>query len=59
MRSARHFFSTALAETGAADDARKAIMGHAKIATTAGYTHWTPERLAALADEARDAVGIR
>lgn len=59
MRSARHFFSTALAETGAADDARKAIMGHAKITTTAGYTHWTPERLAALADEARGAVGIR
>lgn len=59
MRSARHFFSTALAETGAADDARKAMMGHAKISTTAGYTHWTPERLAALADEARAAVGIR
>ncbi len=56
IRSARHFFSTALAQTGAADDARMAMMGHAKISTTAGYTHWSPEALAALADSARMAI---
>lgn len=59
MRSARHFFSTALAQSGAADDARTAMMGHAKITTTAGYTHWEPETLAALAERARAAVGSR
>lgn len=58
MRAARHFFSTHLAQTGAPEDARKAIMGHAKITTTARYTHWTPETLAALADEAREAIGV-
>lgn len=57
MRSARHFFSTHLAETGAPEDARKAMMGHAKITTTAGYTHWTPETLSTLAGKAREAVG--
>lgn len=57
MRSARHFFSTHLAEAGAPEDARKAMMGHAKITTTAGYTHWSAERLAALADQAREAIG--
>lgn len=57
MRAARHFFSTHLAEQGASEDARKAMMGHAKITTTAGYTHWTPETLAALADGARAAIG--
>ncbi|RYM96093.1 tyrosine-type recombinase/integrase [Bifidobacterium animalis] len=56
MRSARHFFSTALAQTGAADDARRTMMGHAKISTTAGYTHWSAESLAALANEARGAI---
>lgn len=56
MRSARHFFSTHLAETGAPEDARKAMMGHAKITTTAGYTHWTPETLSALAGQAREAI---
>ena len=58
MRAARHFFSTHLAQTGAPEDAREAIMGHAKITTTARYTHWTPETLAALADEAREAIGV-
>ena len=58
MRAARHFFSAHLAQTGTPEDARKAIMGHAKIATTARYTHWTPETLAALADEAREAIGV-
>ena len=57
IRSARHFFSTHLATTGAPEDARKAMMGHAKITTTAGYTHWTPDALAALADHARQAIG--
>lgn len=33
------------------------MMGHAKITTTAGYTHWSAESLAALADKAREAVG--
>jgi integrase len=56
IRAARHFFSTHLAQTGASEDARKAIMGHAKITTTAGYTHWTPQALAALADGARAAI---
>jgi hypothetical protein len=32
-------------------------MGHTKISVTAGYTHWRPEDLAALADEAREAIG--
>lgn len=40
IRSARHWFSTRLAMAGASEDARKAIMGHAEISTTAGYTHW-------------------
>ena len=57
IRSARHFFSTHLAEAGAPEDARKAMMGHAKISTTAGYTHWSAASLAALADKARQAVG--
>ena len=57
MRSARHFFSTHLAEAGAPEDARKAMMGHAKITTTAGYTHWSAESLATLADKAREAIG--
>lgn len=57
IRSARHFFSTHLAEAGAPEDARKAMMGHAKISTTAGCTHWSAASLAALADKARQAVG--
>lgn len=56
IRSARHFFSTHLAEARAPEDARKAMMGHAKISTTAGYTHWSAASLAALADKARQAV---
>lgn len=56
MRAARHFFSTHLAQTGASEDARTSMMGHAKITTTAGYTHWSPETLAALADQARQAI---
>ncbi|WP_369343770.1 hypothetical protein [Bifidobacterium aquikefiricola] len=32
-------------------------MGYAKIPTTAGYTYWTAESLAALADNARAAIG--
>ena len=56
IRSARHFFSTHLAEARAPEDARKAMMGHAKISTTAGYAHWSAASLAALADKARQAV---
>lgn len=56
MRAARHFFSTQLAQIGASEDARTSMMGHAKITTTAGYTHWTPAALAQLADQARQAV---
>ena len=56
MRAARHFFSTQLAQIGASEDARISMMGHAKITTTAGYTHWTPAALAQLADQARQAV---
>ena len=36
------------AEAGTPEDARKAIMGHVDIATTAGYTHWTPQALGAI-----------
>ena len=57
IRSARHFYATQLAAGGASEDARKAIMGHTKISVTAGYTHWRPEDLAALAGEARAAIG--
>lgn len=57
IRSARHFYATQLAANGASEDARKTIMGHTKISTTAGYTHWRAEDLAALADEAREAIG--
>jgi integrase len=46
IRSARHYFATRLAIAGASEDARKSIMGHAEISTTAGYTHWTPKALA-------------
>lgn len=56
IRSARHFFSTYLAEARALEGARKAMMGHAKISTTAGYAHWSAASLAALADKARQAV---
>jgi integrase len=45
IRSARHYFATRLAMAGASEDARKAIMGHVDIGTTAGYTHWSPEAL--------------
>lgn len=48
IRSARHWFATQLAIAGASEDARKAIMGHVDIATTAGYTHWTPQALGAI-----------
>jgi integrase len=48
IRSARHWFATRLAMAGASEDARKAIMGHVDIATTAGYTHWTPQALGAI-----------
>lgn len=57
IRSARHFYATQLAAGGASEDARKAIIGHTKISVTAGYTHWRPEDLAALAGEARAAIG--
>lgn len=33
------------------------MMGHAKITTTAGYTHWSTEALAAHAGQAREAIG--
>ena len=56
IRAARHYFSTALAQTGAPEDARTTIMGHAKITTTAGYTHWTPQTLAALAEKAVETI---
>ncbi len=56
MRAARHFFSTQLAQIGASEDARTSMMGHAKITTTAGYTHWNPTTLATLANQARQAI---
>ncbi len=46
IRSARHYFATQLAIAGASEDARKSIMGHVDIGTTAGYTHWSPQALA-------------
>ncbi|MBT1170116.1 tyrosine-type recombinase/integrase [Bifidobacterium sp. SO4] len=46
MYSARHWTSTMIGESGAADDERMLIMGHADIETTAMYTHWRPEALA-------------
>lgn len=46
IRSARHYFATQLAIAGASEDARKSIMGHVDIATTAGYTHWNVKALA-------------
>lgn len=45
IRSARHFFATQLATMGVSDDARRALMGHVSIDTTAGYTHWSPQML--------------
>ncbi|TCD53739.1 site-specific integrase [Alloscardovia theropitheci] len=56
MRAARHYFSTQLAQNGAPEDARTAIMGHAKITTTAGYTHWTPTALAELTEQANQTL---
>lgn len=56
IRAARHFFSTQLAENGAPEDARIAIMGHAKITTTATYTHWTPQALAEYSSLANQAL---
>ncbi|MCI1868531.1 tyrosine-type recombinase/integrase [Bifidobacterium crudilactis] len=46
IRSARHYFATQLAIAGASEDARKSIMGHVDIGTTARYTHWSPQALA-------------
>lgn len=56
IRSARHFFATRLAEAGAPEDARKDLMGHVSIGTTAGYTHWSPQTLAALVGKAGHAI---
>lgn len=44
--SARHWMSTVLGEAGASDDERMQIMGHADMATTARYTHWSEKTLA-------------
>ncbi|KFI51737.1 tyrosine-type recombinase/integrase [Bifidobacterium biavatii] len=44
--SARHWLSTVIGESGASDDERMLIMGHADIETTARYTHWSPQALA-------------
>ena len=52
IRSARHYFATRLAEAGAPEDARKDLMGHVSIDTTAGYTHWSLQTLAALVGKA-------
>jgi integrase len=46
IRSARHYFATQLAIAGASEDARKSIMGHVDIGTTANYTHWDAKALA-------------
>ncbi|MCI1637085.1 MAG: site-specific integrase [Bifidobacterium crudilactis] len=46
IRSARHYFATQLAIAGASEDARKSIMGHVDIGTTANYTHWNTKALA-------------
>jgi integrase len=46
IRSARHYFATQLAIAGASEDARKSIMGHVDIGTTARYTHWDAKALA-------------
>jgi integrase len=56
IRSARHFFATRLAEAGAPEDARRDIMGHVSIDTTAGYTHWSPQALSALVGKAGKAI---
>lgn len=53
IRSARHWYATRVAIAGASADERTALMGHASISTTAGYTHWTP---AALSHAARVAA---
>ena len=45
IRSARHWYATRIAMGGASQDERTALMGHASISTTAGYTHWTPAAL--------------
>ena len=45
IRSARHYFATQLAIAGASEDARKSIMGHVDIGTTARYTHWDAKAL--------------
>lgn len=44
--SARHWMSTVLGESGASDDERMLLMGHADIETTSVYTHWSPQALA-------------
>lgn len=49
IRSARHWYATRIALEGASQDERTALMGHASISTTAGYTHWTPQALSRIA----------
>lgn len=52
IRSARHWYATRIALEGASQDERTALMGHASISTTAGYTHWTPQALSRMASVA-------
>ena len=40
IHSARHWAATRVAESGAGEDERKAVLGHTDIRMTARYTHW-------------------
>lgn len=53
--SMRHWAATMLAESGASDDLRMAMMGHTSIGMTSHYTHWQPKALAAAMGEAMPA----
>lgn len=56
FRGTRHFFATKLAEAGAPEEARKVLMGHVSIGTTAGYAHWSPQTFVALVGKASHAI---
>lgn len=53
IHSARHWTATRVAESGASEDERMAVLGHTDIQMTARYTHWGTK---ALADMMREAI---
>ena len=58
LHSARHTASSVLAANGMDAQQRMAILGHASVATTEGYTHWQIEQLRPGMDALGDALAL-